>query len=251
MPTVLDIDGFQVRVLLPPREHGPPHVHVYKAGAVVVINLPNGTQPSGIRSVSHMKNADVVAAFHLVEENVKLLLAAWSKIMASKLSDAEILAQIPAARAREALARKQGLRAVSARYDRRAERIVLEMTNGYLFAFPVRAIPVLRTATAAERARVTIDRAGSALRWDALDVDLSVPGLLLSAVGVAERRSDVASMLGQATSESKAAASRANGAKGGRPRKAVAAETPGKATQVRATAKRVAASVRRVQADKH
>ncbi len=45
-----------------------------------------------------------------------------------QLSDAAILAQIPAARRRDAAQRKKGLRAVSARYDRKAQRVMLEMT---------------------------------------------------------------------------------------------------------------------------
>ena len=79
MPTVLEDGGFQVRVLLPPREHGPPHVHVLKAGASVVITLPDGTKPLSIRTVSRMKNADVVAAFRLVEAHTEALLAAWRR----------------------------------------------------------------------------------------------------------------------------------------------------------------------------
>jgi len=63
MPTVLNVDGFQVRILVPPREHGPAHVHVWKAGTVVVIDLPEGDQPLGIRKVRGMRTADVVAAF--------------------------------------------------------------------------------------------------------------------------------------------------------------------------------------------
>jgi hypothetical protein len=31
MPTVLHVGGFQVRIFLPPREHGPARVHVRKA----------------------------------------------------------------------------------------------------------------------------------------------------------------------------------------------------------------------------
>ena len=167
-----------------------------------------------------------------------------------RISDAEILTQIPAARARDAQDRKQGRRATSARYDRRAERVVLELTNGFLFAFPVRAIPDLRSATPTQRAAVAVNRGGSALRWEALDVDLSVAGLLLSAVGADERRRDVARMLGQATSPTKAATSRANGAKGGRPKKTTTIAASAKAAHVRPPTKRVASGLRRPHTSK-
>ena len=104
-----------------------------------------------------------------------------------RLTDAEIVAQIPAARAREARERKRGLRARTATYDRAARRVVLELTNGYLFAFPVGAIRALNGATPTQLAAVEIDPSGGSLRWDSLDVDLSVPGLLFAAVGVRER----------------------------------------------------------------
>ena len=79
MPTVLNVDGFQVRILVPPREHGPAHVHVRKTGTVVVINVRDGDQPLGIRTVRGMRAADVVAAFRLVETNVEMLLEQWRK----------------------------------------------------------------------------------------------------------------------------------------------------------------------------
>lgn len=136
------------------------------------------------------------------------------------LSDAEILAQIPAARERESRARKAALRAQSAAFDRNAGRIVLELTNGFSFGFPVRAVAGLRRATAAQLSDVSIDPSGGVLRWDALDVDLSVPGLLFSAIGVSERRRHLARLAGRVRSRAKARAARANGAKGGRPRSA-------------------------------
>ena len=79
VPTVLDVDGFQVRILLPPREHGPAHVHVRKAGTVVVIDLPEAGRPLSIRTIWRMRDADVVAAFRLVEANVEMLLEQWRK----------------------------------------------------------------------------------------------------------------------------------------------------------------------------
>ena len=79
MPTVLGANGFQVRVLLPPREHGPPHVHVSKGGGEVVIMLPHGEHPLTIRNVHAMKDRDVVAAVRLVEAHLVPLRAAWRK----------------------------------------------------------------------------------------------------------------------------------------------------------------------------
>ena len=136
-----------------------------------------------------------------------------------RLTDVEIVAQIPAARAREARERKQGLRAISARYDRAARRVVLELTNGYLFAFPVSAVRALNGAAPMQLAAVEIDPSGGALRWDNLDVDLSVPGLLFSALGVEEKLRHLASLAGRVRTDAKARAARANGLKGGRPTK--------------------------------
>jgi hypothetical protein len=143
-----------------------------------------------------------------------------------RLRDVEILAQIPAARAREARERKQGFRAVSARYDRSTRRIVLELTSGYLFAFPIQAVAALNGATGTQLAAVEVDPSGGALRWDDLDVDLSVPGLLLSAVGADEGRRHFASLAGKVTSDAKARAARANGRKGGRPKQTASPAKP-------------------------
>jgi hypothetical protein len=136
-----------------------------------------------------------------------------------RLTDAEILAQIPAARARERAERRAGLRATSAKYDRASGRIVLELTNGFAFAFPVAAIGALRGMSTSQLRAVELDGSGGILCWDAADMHLSVPGLLLFAVGKDERSRHFASVAGRSTSPAKAAAARANGAKGGRPRK--------------------------------
>ncbi len=75
MPTVIQRDGFRVVIFLPPREHGPAHVHVRKAGTEVVITL----DPIGIRVVERMRPADVVQAVALVEDNRAHLLKEWRK----------------------------------------------------------------------------------------------------------------------------------------------------------------------------
>jgi Domain of unknown function (DUF4160) len=79
VPTVLQVQGFRVRILLPPREHPPPHVHVAKGDGEVVILLPGPEGVVAIRTVYHMRTADVVAAVRLVEAHVEQLQAAWRK----------------------------------------------------------------------------------------------------------------------------------------------------------------------------
>jgi hypothetical protein len=69
-------------------------------------------------------------------------------------------------------------------------------------------------------AEVAVQGQGYGLHWESLDLDLSVPGLMADLFGT---RAYMARKAGKATSEAKAAASRRNGAAGGRPKK-VAAE---------------------------
>ncbi|MBA3645272.1 MAG: DUF2442 domain-containing protein [Gemmatimonadaceae bacterium] len=138
-----------------------------------------------------------------------------------RLTDAEILAQIPRARAADAADRAAGMRAESAKYDRAKRRVMIELTSGYSFAFPTRAIAALRKASPKQLESVEVDPSGGAVGWDALGVDLSVPGLLLSAVGELEGRRHLARLAGRVKSKAKSAAARRNGAKGGRPRKPV------------------------------
>ena len=107
-------------------------------------------------------------------------------------------------------------RATSARYDRKLGRIVVELNNGCTFAFPPRLAEGLEEATEEQLAAVEILGLGYGLHWEALDTDLSIPGLL---AGIFGTRTYMARRAGQATSPAKAAAARANGTKGGRPRK--------------------------------
>ena len=114
------------------------------------------------------------------------------------------------------IARQHEPRAGTARYDREHDRIVVELTNGCTFAFPPHLAQGLENATAEQLAQVEILGAGYGLHWEALDVDLTVPDLLAGLLGT---KSYMARRAGQASSPAKAAAARANGTKGGRPRK--------------------------------
>lgn len=77
MPTVHDESGFQIRIYLPPREHAPPHVHVLKSGAEVIINLGDAGRPPEIREVHGMRTRDVLRAYRLVERLNAELIEKW------------------------------------------------------------------------------------------------------------------------------------------------------------------------------
>lgn len=109
-------------------------------------------------------------------------------------------------------------RAASARYDRPTGRIVVELTSGSAFAFPARLGQGLETATDEQLSQVEVLGAGYGLHWEALDVDLSIPGL---AAGIFGTKAHMARIAGRGVSPAKSAAARVNGAKGGRPRKAI------------------------------
>ena len=126
-------------------------------------------------------------------------------------------AQIDAALERGLAARRHEPRAATVHYDGQLGRVVVELTNGCTFAFPPHLAQGLQTATDEQLSQVEILGAGSGLHWDALDADLSIPGLLAGLFGT---KAYLAQQAGRATSPAKAAAARANGTKGGRPRRA-------------------------------
>lgn len=130
----------------------------------------------------------------------------------AELTDAQVDAALEHGRA----ARRHEPRAAKARYDRRSGRVVVELTNGCTFAFPPKLAQGLETATGEQLSQVEILGSGYGLHWEALDADLSIPGLLAGLFGT---KTYLAQQAGRATSPAKAAAARANGAKGGRPRR--------------------------------
>jgi len=125
--------------------------------------------------------------------------------------------QVEAAEARGREMLKHEPRAIAARYDAKADRIVIDLASGATFMFPPRLAEGLADATPEELADIEILGVGFGLHWEKLDVDYSVPGLVSGIFGTARW---MAARAGRTTSPAKAAAARANGAKGGRPRKA-------------------------------
>ena len=124
--------------------------------------------------------------------------------------------QIEAANELGRIAQASEPRAASARYDAASGRIVVDLTNGATFAFPPALVEGLCDAAPQQLAEIEVSPSGYGLHWPQLDEDYSVPGLVNGVFGTAKW---MAAKAGRTTSAAKAAAARANGAKGGRPRK--------------------------------
>jgi hypothetical protein len=114
--------------------------------------------------------------------------------------------------------------AVAARYDRRRSRVVVALNTGVELAFPTRLAEGLADASPEDLSDIEISPAGLGLHWPRLDADLYVPALLQ---GVFGSKGWMARQLGaeggRSRTVAKVAASRANGRKGGRPRKVATA----------------------------
>ena len=134
------------------------------------------------------------------------------------LTDAQVIAQIPAARKRERIARRTEPRATKALYDHQRGLVTLVLTNRVVFSFPPQLIPGISDASPSELARVKVDPSGEGLFWDALNIAISVPGLFEKLFGAKVWMRQLASAGGRAKSAAKSRAARVNGSKGGRPR---------------------------------
>jgi len=74
-------------------------------------------------------------------------------------------------------------RALSARFDRKRGRIVVELNNGCTFAFPARKVQGLADATAAELAEIELLGGGYGLHWPRPNASLRVEGALAGIFG--------------------------------------------------------------------
>jgi hypothetical protein len=110
-----------------------------------------------------------------------------------------------------------------ARYVPRRDAIELEFVGGGTMLIPRALIPELDGVSPAIIGSVSVSPAGDALAWRALDVDLYIPGLVERAFGTRVFAASNGQRGGHRRSKAKAAAARANGARGGRPRKQIVA----------------------------
>ena len=111
-------------------------------------------------------------------------------------------------------------RASAARYQPTTGRNVVDLVNGCSYAFPAALVEDLQGASHDALAGVQVDGLGFNLHFPALDADLYVPALVSGIFGTrAWLARELARVAGRKRSTAKTLAARANGAKGGRPRK--------------------------------
>ena len=116
--------------------------------------------------------------------------------------------------------RRAGPYAVDAHYDRRQQRIVVQLNTGLLVVFAPGAVDGLQDARPRDLGEIEINPSGFGLHFPKIDADIYLPDLLAGHLG---SRRWMAAQLGQRggaeRSAIKAAAARANGKLGGRPLK--------------------------------
>ncbi|HEY9723117.1 MAG TPA: DUF2442 domain-containing protein [Oscillatoriaceae cyanobacterium] len=127
--------------------------------------------------------------------------------------DAQYQAAIERGRAR----RQTDPYAVAVSFDAERREYFIRLQSGESFGIPIAKIPELAGAGPKQLADVDLFAQGEGLRWDALDLDITTLTLVNRAFGEVIRRA-LGKQAGSARTPAKAAAAKANGSKGGRPK---------------------------------
>jgi hypothetical protein len=138
-------------------------------------------------------------------------------------SDEEFARQNDAAVREAREAERAEPRAGSASYDAGRGLVLVELATGYVFGFAPERVEALAGAPPEKLAGIRISPSGDGLHWDVLDAHVSLNALMEEGLNLREW---APRYLGRLTSEAKARAARANGARGGRPRKAAGPAIP-------------------------
>src|SRR4051812_23845562 len=118
-------------------------------------------------------------------------------------------------------ARLRGPRAESAHYDAGRNRVIVRLTTGVEIGLVPKDVEGLHDASADDLKVIEVEPFGLGIHFPRLDADLYIPALLEGVLGSKRWMAARLGRLGGASrSGAKATASRANGKRGGRPRKA-------------------------------
>jgi hypothetical protein len=110
--------------------------------------------------------------------------------------------------------------AISAKFDKRLDKVIVELSSGLMIGFRPEDAQGLEKARAEDLARIEITPSGFGLHFPKLDADLYLPAILEGFFGSKKwAAARLGASGGAARTKAKAAASRANGLLGGRPRK--------------------------------
>ena len=128
--------------------------------------------------------------------------------------------KVEAANARAAARLRRNPCATRAHYERKRDRVVVELTTGIEVAFRPRDAQGLEHAKPDQLAVIKISPSGLGIHFPKLDADIYLPALLEGFLGskrwIAAEHGRIG---GSVSSAAKAAAARRNGKLGGRPRK--------------------------------
>lgn len=114
--------------------------------------------------------------------------------------------------------------ATAAKFDAKNGRIFVALSSGIELSFKPGDVQGLAAATPKDLSEIEISPAGLGLHFPSIDADIYIPGLLEGFLGSKKWMAQkLGQMGGKVTSPAKADAARANGARGGRPRKSQAA----------------------------
>src|SRR5215213_2870602 len=111
------------------------------------------------------------------------------------------------------------LRATKAFYDWSDKALVMQLENGSTIKTPISALPEFKDIDPNDIAAVQLRPTRTSLHWESLDQDFTVGGLVATVLGRKALMAELGRTGGSVQSEAKAAAARANGQRGGRPRK--------------------------------
>ncbi len=115
--------------------------------------------------------------------------------------------------------------AIAVRYSKASDAFVMTLRSGLVMHIPKHMIEELDNVPSGSPilSRVIILGRGFALAWDDIDESVKVADLIANALSQAPTASQMGKRGGSVRTDKKAASSRENGRKGGRPRKAIRA----------------------------